>query len=387
MGLFVKNRQATEHRYAGERLSAYLDGELSSREQGRVDRHLATCPRCRWELDTLRRTVQWAMELPAVAVPRAFTIRVPAEPVRVARRSWALPALQGATALVAVLFFVALAGQALYPRFLPASVPHAPAATLAAEALPEPTQAALAVEALAVEVTVEVEQIIAEAASAATAAPAGMGVAPTVVVEETYAAAPAPEAAPDEPQPGAEAPGIGGGEGVAAAKAAPTATAEGQARVAISAQVTATVPPPAAAEVATMALEVQAATAVPAPTAQPTLPAAPELPQDVAETVVVEASADEVPGAGLLDAPTATLSAPAPVAAQPGAAGERQAAAPRAYEPAAAAPDDRDANEMATTGRTQVMGWLSSAVLALGVCFVLLGTITIVLMIRWLRSS
>lgn len=119
------DRATTEHRYVEERLSAYLDGRLSSQEQRVVEHHLARCPACRWNLRTLRQTVQWTRELPMVPVPRAFTLPVAprARAVPQPRRSW-LPVLQGATALVALLLVVVVAGDLLLLGLLPTSAPR-----------------------------------------------------------------------------------------------------------------------------------------------------------------------------------------------------------------------------------------------------------------------
>lgn len=132
-----RDRATTEHHYVEERLSAYLDGRLSSDERRVVEHHLARCSTCRWNLRTLRQTVEWARELPMVPVPRAFTLPVAprARVVPQPRRSW-LPLLQGATALVALLLVFVVAGDVLLlglwpasaPR--PAAMPEQPAATV-----------------------------------------------------------------------------------------------------------------------------------------------------------------------------------------------------------------------------------------------------------------
>lgn len=112
MSLFGKNRHKTEHHGVDELLSAYLDNALSARERQTVEAHLAVCDHCRWNLETLRQTVQWTRELPSVPLPRVFTIPAPAparsRPVR--RRNWGFGLLQGATALVALFFVVAVLG-------------------------------------------------------------------------------------------------------------------------------------------------------------------------------------------------------------------------------------------------------------------------------------
>jgi len=111
MRWFRKRNETTEHEYVEERLSAYLDGELSQKEWAVVDRHLAACQSCQWNLATLKQTIQWTREMPAVPVPRVFTIPASAAPARRPRRNWGfVPLLQGATAIVALLLFFVMAG-------------------------------------------------------------------------------------------------------------------------------------------------------------------------------------------------------------------------------------------------------------------------------------
>jgi hypothetical protein len=328
MSWFRNKREATEHKYAQERLSAYLDQELTPGEQGRVERHLAACPQCRCELDNLRRTVQWTMELPVVPCPRAFTIPAPAQAQRVrsAQRVWAMPLLQGATALVAVLFLLAVVGEAFLPARLPVSAP-APAA-LEREAAPE------------VEVTQEVEvqaeavTMMAAEAPAATAAPAeAVAVAEEITAKsaEDQAAAAAASAAP----PGM---GVGGDIG-----AQPTQVVE------------ATAPPPSDLVGATGGGPLASETPQPTATSEPTLTPTPE------PTATPLPTATLVPT--LAQAPTlvAAVEEPAELAqsAQPG--------------------------ERAATERQPRWQWLAMAEIALGAAFVLLGTLTVILLVRRLR--
>ncbi|NIV32905.1 MAG: hypothetical protein GWN58_26710, partial [Anaerolineae bacterium] len=108
---WFKSAGTIDHGFFEERLSAYLDGELTAREHEALEHHLETCPACQWDLETLVQTIQWTRELPALTVPQVFTIPVPPEPVTSPRRRWnLLPILQGATALIAVLLVFAVAG-------------------------------------------------------------------------------------------------------------------------------------------------------------------------------------------------------------------------------------------------------------------------------------
>ena len=177
MSWFRQRDETTEHSYFEERLSAYLDGELAPRERESFEQHLAACSSCRWELSTLRQTVQWASELPTVQVPRVFTIPVPAEPVRASRRRWTLlPVLQGATALVALLLVFAVAGDAMLTGFAPRSQSELPALQ----------ELAPAVETTVVEPTMVVEKQVAVTAV-------------TAVEKEGEAEMPAAAALPEEP--------------------------------------------------------------------------------------------------------------------------------------------------------------------------------------------
>lgn len=120
----------SEHKRVEEMLSAYLDGELSPKEQARVEKHLTRCADCAQNLHTLQQTVVLLEQLPPVAVPRSFAIR----PVQAARRPSffqtrrAYVYLRAATALATILFAVVLAGDAfltgLAPYLAPARAPE-----------------------------------------------------------------------------------------------------------------------------------------------------------------------------------------------------------------------------------------------------------------------
>jgi len=109
----------SEHKRIQEQLSAYLDGELSARDRAAVERHLRTCGECAHDLDTLRWTVSLVQEVPAVTLPRSFTVRPAAvEAVRAPRRArLAYAYLRGATALATVLLALVLSGDVLSQVF------------------------------------------------------------------------------------------------------------------------------------------------------------------------------------------------------------------------------------------------------------------------------
>ncbi|MCH7998828.1 MAG: zf-HC2 domain-containing protein [Chloroflexi bacterium] len=62
------------HRRLRDQLSAYIDGELDASAVERLERHLAACGRCRQEMEQLRATVAALQGLPAVDLPRSFTL-------------------------------------------------------------------------------------------------------------------------------------------------------------------------------------------------------------------------------------------------------------------------------------------------------------------------
>jgi hypothetical protein len=105
----------SEHRYCRENLSAYLDGRLTPQEQARLERHVQECPACRWEMETLRQTIQALHALPHVPAPRYFRLphTMPAPSLPFWMRPAAYGAMRLATGIAAALLIVALAGQIL----------------------------------------------------------------------------------------------------------------------------------------------------------------------------------------------------------------------------------------------------------------------------------
>jgi len=198
-----KQTSTTEHQYIEEQLSAYLDGELSAQERQAVQRHLAACETCRWNLETLKQTVQWTRDLPSVPIPRVFTIPAPAQPVRARQRSWSVPLLQGATALVALLLVFAFVGDFALTGLMPASAPE-PVVLLERQAVDvaatQPVEAEATIlmemEAPALPTEPGAEAVAEKAAAEAPAPPAADSTAATeaAVAEEVAPPTPEPEA-------------------------------------------------------------------------------------------------------------------------------------------------------------------------------------------------
>ena len=173
MGLEMKmgrlfGRRERERERRDELLSAYLDDELSTEEQARLEAQLATDPALRAELDALRHTVTLVRDLPPVPLSRNFvlpqTMAVrprPAPPVRPRRVSTA-PLLTAATAVVSLMFVVVLVGDLLL--FRTGGLPVAPVTepvmerAVEVEAPAEPPQAALEPSPI-----VKVEEVVVEA--------------------------------------------------------------------------------------------------------------------------------------------------------------------------------------------------------------------------------
>jgi hypothetical protein len=151
------------HNQVAELLSAYIDDEVTTDERALVEEHLATCASCVYDLATLRQTVALLVQLPQVAAPRPFTLRVSdVMPLRPARPAWwRLPWVQGVVAAAAVLLcVVAVSGVLLLGPIGRSGAPAAPA-PVALQA-PAPTgvargEVAEEAEAIVVEKEVELE--------------------------------------------------------------------------------------------------------------------------------------------------------------------------------------------------------------------------------------
>lgn len=275
MSLPGKRNDKTEHRDVEDRLSAYMDGQLSSRERRVVEGHLAQCQHCQWNLATLQRTVQWMRELPPVPVPRVFTIPVPAQPAPAPRWRWRVPLLQGATAVVALLLFFVAAGDIMLTAVRPGIQPAmAPPAEVAVERAPAALQATEAVE--------QVEEM----------APEPAPVAEEPMVAESFDATAAPLHSPEPAQVLEMEAGVADSAVGAAEMKVAAPEAEEIALEAVVEERAAAAPPTA---VATGPAETKVARVEPTPTSPPT---ATSLPTTAAPTAVAEALAQPLSPAG-----------------------------------------------------------------------------------------
>lgn len=269
-----------------ERASAYLDGQVTPEERQQIEHHLRTCPQCAWQVESLRQTVSLLHQVRRVAVPRPLTLReVDVQPARAKpRRSWVLPYLQGATALVSLLLAFLVAGDLFLglgrvPKAMPAAQPAPVVATAPVEkaaqaerAVPQPTQEVAMLEAPATPVP---------EAMAATALPA---------------AGPGPEG---ETVPSGEAVGGGAGEEAVPAPPSPAVRMRGEG--------VAETPTPTmkALDVEETAQPTAGAPVAPAPQ-KPALPTPALAPTEVA-------MAPEVPTATPEAAPLAAVATPSPI--------------------------------------------------------------------------
>lgn len=273
---------------------------FSFREQAAVESHLAQCQHCQWNLDTLQQTVLWTTELTPVAIPRVFTVPVPAERARAPFWRWSVPLLQGVTAVVALLFFFVVAGDfmltAVQPRMQPAL---APAVTVALERAVADIQTEQLEEIVVESVPEAEEPASAESLAASTESFPTPEPAPTLQVDAAAAepalgAAEMEMAAPESEQAAGEAMRVE----KSAAEPQPSGLA-GQADEEAAPAASTVAPPPSAA---TGTLETDAAWASPEPSALPALPSPTAVPAEVAEVreqppsaVAEEGSALQVP--------------------------------------------------------------------------------------------
>ncbi len=384
-------RERTEHRYAEERLSAYLDGELTPQERLAVEQHLGRCQACRWNLHTLQQTVRLVAGLPTVPIPRAFTIPVATRPARAPQPRWSLPLLQGATALVALLLVVVVAGDLILTGLLPTAVPRtAVSYEQALPTTPAPSTVAQVPEGIGGEGTIPRETVAVEKRMVASPSPPpGEGAQAALPTEGPQTALPT-EALPDTSTTGTPPPLPLPADAQAEAAIPPTATEsvlQGES-------------PPAGARIAITETETVAGR-LPAP--EPTITEAPAGEQE-AKVAVSEIEATEMAAGEQAVTETEEMLAAAPLPTETGITVEAYGyeAPPQAQPPeppALAGPTPlalvQEQVPAAKTGYEErgraplsdsAVVWLGVAEIALLVAFILLASATLLAMIRQHRT-
>ncbi|HLM63610.1 MAG TPA: zf-HC2 domain-containing protein [Acidimicrobiales bacterium] len=90
--------------HPGDLLSAHLDGELPAELASHVECHVATCSRCRADLDELAAARALLRQLPVVSAPPGFGAALVRSRQQSSRRGVALALVAASVAVVAGLF-------------------------------------------------------------------------------------------------------------------------------------------------------------------------------------------------------------------------------------------------------------------------------------------
>lgn len=182
-----------------ERLSAYLDNQLSSREKAALEARLAREPELKATLHELRQTVRALRTLPVVRPPRNFTLS--ARQLGAAPQRRFFPVLRLATSLAALAMVLAFAGDFALSR-TPATAPvqYTTAQRNAAQPTAQEAAGTLALPAAALPVETAPPEATTLAAESAPAA------APSQVMDQGPAGAGATGSAAGTPAPEAETP-------------------------------------------------------------------------------------------------------------------------------------------------------------------------------------
>ena len=167
-----------------EALSAYLDGEMSTRERVSFEKALQTRADLQLALEGLRKTRAVLRSQTLMRAPRNFTLTPEMAGIKQGR-TWVSNAYKGfqlSAALASFLFVFVVLGEVLAGGFLargPAMAPQ-PAMQFALEQAPEPTSESLAMTNEAEVAAVETTQVeMEEAAKAYDAGEAGIGAGPS----------------------------------------------------------------------------------------------------------------------------------------------------------------------------------------------------------------
>jgi anti-sigma factor RsiW len=100
------NTIASQGHMSGESLCAFLDGALRPGERAPVEAHLAACPPCAGEAQSLSETRALLRALPMAPAPRSFALRAPLVPAR--RLVWGPALALRGTAFAALAVLVLL---------------------------------------------------------------------------------------------------------------------------------------------------------------------------------------------------------------------------------------------------------------------------------------
>ena len=278
-----------EHAWVEERLSAFVDNQLEPSERAQLERHLRGCDQCQISLASLRWTVSLLKQAPAPALPRQFTLPVPAQKTQPRRASAFGFGLARLATVVATLLLFAVVGIDMISRlggFMASA--SAPAALQNAA---QPTSIALA--------PAQVEDQSKQPTR--TSAPEKLFAVPTA------APPPAPAIAPLATP--TEIPGRGGGpevspsesaKGAAETVASPKAPAQRAPTTPTPAPVFGAASVPSSVAPTATATPASTATAQPSPTpaaqafAQPTVAPLPPRPVETAQPVVTPIRATEI---------------------------------------------------------------------------------------------
>ena len=197
----------SEHDWAQDNLSAYVDGMLGKKEQARLEAHLGECTECRHDLATLRQTVDLLHLVPEIPLPRSFLVPVSEAPQQAQAQGVPIfGVLQTASAMATLLFVLVLSGNLLLRMGYGAQVAQVlePMTTeeavdstygLTERALPEREVAVEKVVKETVVVEKEVELQKESERLPDTATPAGLGGGPPL--DQTAEVSPLPRAVPE----------------------------------------------------------------------------------------------------------------------------------------------------------------------------------------------
>lgn len=196
---FIRNLTKSAEEKRLETLNAYLDGELSAREQRRFEQEMEQDAALRAEMAQLRQVKQGIAQLPQARAPRNFTLDPAVYGQPQPQPAYELyPALRVATALAAFFFVIAV----VLDLATPAGGLGQPLAAVSSQQEPAAAEVEMAEEAFEAERTV-VTRIVEEVVVGGESVEVTRLVTETVEEEEMAPAA--EEEAPEEAQDEAEA--------------------------------------------------------------------------------------------------------------------------------------------------------------------------------------